>query len=65
MLYIIYFSAVYTCKTDMLELDCQLTADGFVVVAHDDSLGRLCDVDKKIQQFNYKVRFFKYFYAIL
>ena len=37
----------------MLELDCQLTADGEVVVAHDDHLLRLCDVDAYIHDLRY------------
>jgi glycerophosphoryl diester phosphodiesterase len=48
-------SAVNDCHTDMLELDCQLTADGQVVVAHDDSLRRLCGVDTSIHSLTYKV----------
>jgi len=30
--------------TDVLEMDCQVTKDGKVVVAHDDDLQRLCGV---------------------
>ena len=35
----------------MLELDCQLTSDGHVVVAHDDRLDRICGVDKSFSDF--------------
>lgn len=38
----------------MLELDCQLTKDGEVVVAHDQNLLRSTGTDKNICELNYK-----------
>ena len=38
----------------MLELDCQLTSDGQVVVAHDDRLDRICGVDKCVSDFRFE-----------
>jgi glycerophosphoryl diester phosphodiesterase len=37
------FAAALRAGADMIELDCRLTADGFVVVVHDATLGRLWD----------------------
>ncbi len=36
-----------------MELDVQLTADGEVVVFHDDDTKRMCGIDKKISQMDY------------
>lgn len=37
-----------------VELDLQLTADGQVVVFHDDTLKRMCGVDKAVNQLTYQ-----------
>ena len=37
-----------------IELDARLTKDGQVVVFHDDSLLRVCGVEGKVENFNYK-----------
>lgn len=39
--------------TQMLELDCQLTKDGQVVVLHDSNLLRLTGVDKNVSDLDY------------
>ena len=41
---------------DMIELDCQITKDKEVVVAHDDHLQRVTGVDANISDLNFKVR---------
>ena len=40
-------------NVDAIELDCQLTKDGQVVVSHDNSLLRIAGVDKLISDLNY------------
>uniref|UniRef100_A0A1I8HS37 GP-PDE domain-containing protein n=2 Tax=Macrostomum lignano TaxID=282301 RepID=A0A1I8HS37_9PLAT len=46
-------AAVSQHRTHMLELDCQITRDGQVVVAHDNDLNRLCAKSGRIDQINY------------
>ncbi|XP_003746126.1 lysophospholipase D GDPD1 [Galendromus occidentalis] len=46
--------AASACGTDMLHLDVQLTRDGQVVVAHEDSLRRLCGCNVKISELRYQ-----------
>jgi len=50
--YISNYSAV-NLGTDMLELDCHITKDKQVVVAHDPSLLRIAGVDTLIKDLNY------------
>ncbi len=40
---------------DVVELDCHITNDGQVVVAHDNNLKRLAGVNKLISEMNYDV----------
>jgi len=40
--------------TEMLELDCHLTADGLVVVSHDGNLLRSTGVDRDISEIVYQ-----------
>ncbi|XP_014300738.1 lysophospholipase D GDPD1 isoform X1 [Microplitis demolitor] len=48
------FKRAVAVGTQMLELDCQLTKDGQVIVSHDQNLLRTTGVDKNICQVNYK-----------
>ena len=48
------FRHAYSQGTEMFEVDAQMTADGRVVVCHDDDLKRLTGVDGKISQLNYQ-----------
>ena len=50
--YRIFCSAV-SLGSDMLEIDCQITADGEVVVSHDNDLLRSTGVDKRISDLKY------------
>jgi glycerophosphoryl diester phosphodiesterase len=43
--------AVRTYRTDMLELDVQLTADGVLMVAHDDTLDRCTNAQGDLSQY--------------
>ena len=36
-----------------IELDVQLSKDGYLLVFHDEDLKRMCGVDKKIRELNY------------
>ena len=47
------FRHAYSQGTEMFEVDAQMTADGKVVVCHDDDLKRLADVDFNISQLDY------------
>ncbi len=38
---------------DLLELDCQLTKDGEVVISHDSCLKSTCGVSQTIQELNH------------
>ena len=42
------------CGANVLEMDVCLTKDKQIVVIHDNSLLRLCGVDKQVEEFNYK-----------
>uniref|UniRef100_A0A1I8HTH9 GP-PDE domain-containing protein n=2 Tax=Macrostomum lignano TaxID=282301 RepID=A0A1I8HTH9_9PLAT len=46
-------AAVEQHGTHMLELDCQMTRDGCVVVAHDEQLDRLCGCEGRIDELDY------------
>ena len=37
-----------------IELDVQLSADGQVVVFHDDTLSRVCGLDKRVDELDYE-----------
>ena len=39
------FDHAASLGTDMFEIDCQLTKDEYVIVAHDNNLSRLCGED--------------------
>ena len=51
------FRHAYSQGTEMFEVDAQMTADGRVVVCHDDDLKRLTGDEVKISQLNYAGRF--------
>lgn len=48
------FKRAVAVGTEMLELDCQLTKDGQVVVSHDQNLLRCTGTDKNISELSYK-----------
>lgn len=39
----------------MLEVDCHITADGLVVISHDNTLKRTCGKEVDINEVSYKV----------
>ena len=46
--------AAHILKSDLLELDCQLTKDGIPVIFHDNDLSRMCLIkNKTIRDYNY------------
>lgn len=51
------FRHAYSQGTEMFEIDAQMTADGQVVVCHDDNLKRLTGEDVNISQIDYKGSF--------
>ena len=40
---------------DVIELDCHLTKDNRIVVAHDNNLYRICGVDRFIFEYDFEV----------
>ncbi|CAF0813928.1 unnamed protein product [Brachionus calyciflorus] len=47
------FKHSHEIGSDVIELDCHITKDGQVVVSHDNSLLRLCGVNKLISELTY------------
>lgn len=57
LFYFYFLISSFEIGVDMLELDCNITKDGQVVVIHDNNLNRLCDVKKLVSDLNYDVTF--------
>ncbi len=48
------FEKAYEAGTDGIELDVQMTSDGTVVIFHDETLKRVCNLDKYVKDMHYE-----------